>query len=309
MQMVRLNIKRHNTTAVQPVGKNEDLDEKIRRIRERNKKRQERFQEIEQDKMLALDPGLMKKDKNGRKKESSKDSIHTDTKTQPCKNVTMKGLQPATKMAKGRAQRLKEMSNNPLKAEHFKSRTKDQMEFLEEPLQAKLRLKNNCRSSIRERIKNKECLPSEQIYVSEADDNFNCISEGQQNNIPKDEILLPENKESSRTTQEPNDTKLLHDIQEETQQNNETNQVLENVEQPKTVTEIKETNTTNQPLGKEPSTQKNKPKITVTLKKTGSSSSFDESMAMLSPLDLPQNWGDLDFSDEELPPISSWKNP
>ena len=328
MQMVQLrNIKRQSPAGRSRAVENVDLDEKIRRIREANRERERRFEEIEQDKKLALDPALMKKEyEQDRTKESLRSNIHTDVKSNELK--TMKGVQPtATKTAKGRGQKLRELSNHPLKAERFKSRTKDQNESLEEYLPEKVTLKNNCRSSIRERIKtkNKDCIATvpmvknentQESDVSKVDDKLNCTPQGQQNEIPEDEILLHENKNSSQTTQESNDTQQSDDIKEETkteshregnvspckknQQNStETDQFLDNTEQ--------ETSASNRQLAKEPTTQKNKPKIRVSLKKTASSSSFDESMAMLSPLDLPQNWGDLDFSDDELPPpVSIW---
>ena len=55
-----------------------------------------------------------------------------------------------------------------------------------------------------------------------------------------------------------------------------------------------------------PSTKNTKPKITVDtkLKKTLSNSSFDDSMSMLSPLDVPKDWGDCDF-DESLSEVPS----
>ncbi|CAB4020855.1 Hypothetical predicted protein [Paramuricea clavata] len=329
MQMVHLrNIIRQQSPAGTRRVENVDLDERIRRIREANRERERRFEEIEQDKKLASDPALMEnKYEQDKMKESLKSNVQTDVKSNQLK--TMKGIQPTAtkKIAKGRGQKLRELSNHPLKAERFKSRTKDQNESLEEYLPEKVTLINNCRSSIRERIKtkNKDCTATvpmvenentQESDVSKVDDKLDCTPQGQQNEIPEDEILLHENKNSSQTTQESNDTQQSDDMKEETkavshrenvspceknQQNStETDQFLDNTEQ--------ETSASNRQLAEEPTTQKNKPKIRVTLKKTASSSSFDESMAMLSPLDLPQNWGDIDFSDDELPPVSIWKN-
>ena len=281
---MRLHIKRHNTVGAKS---EESVEERIRRIREDNKKREQRFQEIQEDKKMALE------------KEKLLHTNHRDNKTKQCKNATMKGVQSANiKRAKGRGQMLKELSNNPLKAERFKSKLESQMDNCKHPNSQIFKLENNCRSSIREKInsKNRVCSDTQPLLkheeIQENDiSKLITVLDDQQNEIPEGE------KETTRC--------------EKNQQTNETDEVLEKVEQQEIVSELKNLNTLNKQLDEEPSTtkKKEKPKITVTLKKTASSSSFDESMAMLSPLDVPQNWGDVDFSDEELPPMSIWKDP
>jgi hypothetical protein len=281
---MRLHIKRHNTVGAKS---EESVEERIRRIREDNKKREQRFQEIQEDKKMALE------------KEKLLHTNHRDNKTKPCKNTTMKGVQSANiKRAKGRGQMLKELSNNPLKAERFKSKLESQIDNCKHPNSQIFRLENNCRSSIREKInsKNRVCSDTQPLLKHE---------EMQENDISK--LITVLDDQQNEIPEGEKETTCC----ETNQQTNETDEVLKNVEQQEIVSELKNLNTLNKQLDKEPSTtkKKEKPKITVTLKKTASSSSFDESMAMLSPLDVPQNWGDVDFSDEELPPVSIWKDP
>ena len=333
MQMVRQHITSHRKTAGAKPADNIDLDEKIRRIREKNKEREQRFEEIEQDKMLAMSIPLVNKKscKKDMKNESTK-STPLNVTTKPQQNEksirSMKGVHDNVKRtAKGRGQMLLEMSkHSALKAEHFESRTKNQSENFCHIQPETIKLKNNCRSRICEKIKTKgEIKP---IKNNTPDDDVPKVEE----NI--DFILKDQHTEVSKEANEENDliTKdidiKLEDIQEETlvkslnENQEEKLEACENNKQHDThtdlsdnlkeckeqVNEIKDTVTTEAQLETKSRTQKcDKPKITVNLKTT-SSSSFDESMAMLSPLDLPQNWGDLDFSDEELEPVSLWKN-
>ena len=73
-----------------------------------------------------------------------------------------------------------------------------------------------------------------------------------------------------------------------------------------TITAIPEEQEKSFEVEKLPSTKDTKPKITVNtkMKKTLSNSSFDDSMSMLSPLDVPKDWGDCDF-DESLSEVPS----
>ena len=295
MQMKRLNKKQHNAAGAEST-ETVDLDEKIRRIREDNKKREQRFQEIEEDKKMAS------------RKGQSFDKKHTDNKSQPSKNFTMKGVVQSAnvKKGKGRGQRLVEMINSPLKAEHFKSMVEGKTDICEEHLNLqRFKLKNNCRSDIRKKIKSRNTVCSdkesvvkhEEIQESDISRKLVCILESQQNEIPN---------EKTESVQ------LSEDVCPTSQEDSETDKTLDNVEQQETVTKVKKANILNKQQDKDPSVtpeKKDKPKVKVTLKKTASTSSFDESMAMLSPLDVPSNWGDVDFSDEELPPVSIWKNP
>ena len=340
MQVVRQHITpRRKTAGVKPAD-NIDLDEKIRRIREKNKEREQRFEEIEQDKMLAMSIPLVNKKscKKDMKNESTKSKLHSNATTKPQQNEksirSMKGVHNNVKRtAKGRGQMLLEMSkHSALKAEHFESRTKNQSENFCHIQPETIKLKNNCRSRICEKIKTKgdavrpikNETPDDD--VPKVEENLNLIPKDQHTEVPK-EALLQQNKENDLITKDI-DIKL-EDIQEETpvkslnENQEEKLEACENNKQRDThtdlsdnlkkckeqVNEIKDTVTTEALLETKSRTQKcDKPKITVNLRKTASSSSFDESMAMLSPLDLPQNWGDLDFSDNELEPVSLWKN-
>ena len=292
MQMKRLNVKQHNAVGAKST-ETVDLDEKIRRIREDNKKREQRFQEIEEDKKMAS------------RKENLSDKKHTDMKNQPSKNFTMKGVVKSAniKKAKGRGQRLVEMSNNPLKAERFKSMVENEMDISKEHLNLQtFKLKNNCRSDIRERIKSRNTVCSDRETAVKHE-----IQEG---DVSKKLICIPERQQKEDTHEDENYEEENGPPCQTNQKENETDKTLD-VEQ-EILTEVGETDTMNKQQDKSPSfttKNKDKPKIKVTLKKTASSSSFDESMAMLSPLDVPSNWGDVDFSDEELTPVSIWKNP
>ena len=294
MQMKGLNKKRHNAAGAES-AETVDLDEKIRRIREDNKKREQRFQEIEEDKKMAS------------KKEKSFDKKYRDNKTQPSKNFTMKGVVQSAniKKAKGRGQRLVEMSNNPLKAERFKSMVEGKMDICEEHLNLPtFKLKNNCRSDIRKKIKSRSTVCSDRESVVKH-------VEIQESDISRKLVCIPENQQNEIRSEETESVQLSEDVCQTSQEDNETDETADNVEQ-ETATEMKKCNILNKQQDEDPSVtpqKKDKPKIKVTLKKTASSSSFDESMAMLSPLDVPSNWGDVDFSDEELPPVSvPWKN-
>ena len=50
--------------------------------------------------------------------------------------------------------------------------------------------------------------------------------------------------------------------------------------------------------------KKDRPNIKVTIKKNPSTTSFDEKMSMLSPLDVPKDWADCAFDDDYLEPIT-----
>ena len=338
MQVVRQHITpRRKTAGVKPAD-NIDLDEKIRRIREKNKEREQRFEEIEQDKMLAMSIPLVNKKscKKDMKNESTKSKLHSNAPTKPQQNEksirSMKGVHNNVKRtAKGRGQLLLEMSKRPAsKAEHFESRTKNQSENFCHIQPETIKLKNNCRSRICEKIKTKgdavrpikNETPDDD--VPKVEENLNFILKDQHTEVSK--ALLQQNKESDQITkdidiklediQEESQVKSLNENQEKKLEACENNQqaythtdLSDNLKECKEVNEITDIVTTEAPLETKSRTQKyDKPKITVSLKKTASSSSFDESMAMLSPLDLPQNWGDLDFSDDELEPVSLWKN-
>ena len=337
--MVRQHItSRRKTAGVKPAD-NIDLDEKIRRIREKNKEREQRFQEIEQDKMLAMNVPLVKKKscKKDMKDESPKSKLHSNASAKPQQNEksirSMKGIHGnIKKTAKGRGQMLLEMSkNSALKAEHFESRTKNQSENFCHIQPETIKLKNNCRSRICEKIKTKGDAGRPTTNETPDDDvpkvqeNLNFTPKDQHTEVSK-EALLQQNKESNQITkdidiklediQEETQVKSLNENQEEKLEACENNKqaythrdLSDNLKECKEVNEITDIVTTEAPLETKSRTQKcDKPKITVSLKKTASSSSFDESMAMLSPLDLPQNWGDLDFCDDELEPVSLWKN-
>ena len=289
MQMVRLNvIKRNSPAGSKPV---ESLDERIRRIREENKKREQRHLEIEQDKKLA----------SNSVKGRIGDTINKDFKRERV-NMT-KGVQQANSRitTKGRGQMLLEMSNRTLKAESFRTR----MNHITQCVPENITLKNKSRSAIRERIKmrNEELAATvpvvgnndivvdttctqDTFHPTPVDQNTE-ISTGeifkQENDITSEVVALEVNDEKSDTEKHERDVESSTDV-------------------------INQAQNLEMDVSQEESKQKNeKPQITVKLKKTDSSSSFDEAMAMLSPLDLPQNWGDID-SDEDTPGPSIWKN-
>lgn len=105
-----------------------NLDEKIRRIREENKAREKRFKEIQADKIQALGSSLCIKDVGCFEKERCSEN-EQGIKRQ------MKGVSVASesrKMAKGRGQRLLEMSKETLKAKDFESKARESLKTLEE---------------------------------------------------------------------------------------------------------------------------------------------------------------------------------
>ena len=336
MQMVRQHITRRQTPAGAEPADSIDLDEKIRRIQEKNKEREQRFREIEQDKKLAM--GLPLEIKTSCKKdikdELPKNKLHKNAISKPQQSDrntrNMKGVHGNNKKtAKGRGEKLLEMSHHPLKAESFESRTKNRSANFCQILPETIKLKNNCRSRICEKIKTKSdkgrATKTVHDHVKKVEENSNFVPKDRCNEVSK-EVLPEQSKESDHITkdaklediQEETHIKSLNDNPKETLESCESNQqtdthtdLSDNLEENKEQQneKITDTATSETQFGTKSKMQKSdKPKITVKLKKTASSSSFDESMAMLSPLDLPQNWGDLDFSDDELPPVSLWKN-
>ena len=300
MQMVRLSLTKRQNSAGSEMTKKEDLDEKIRRIREENKKREQRFKEVEQDKKLSMK------------------SICIDD-TQPLK--TMKGVQSSrtNRKTKGRGQRLVEMSNQPLKAEQFKTRTENRWGFCK----PEITLINNCRSSIRKKIKTKDIKQSAKLSEAKNDDSSkvenisNSFQENQCNEIPQEnKIVLEEQNQSDPSIKDINNVKLQDIEQKITEDNSESHKEQNNTTETDLIMDNGEkqenrsdSNTSPAQLGAEDSTKKNnKPPLKVEIKKTVSSSSFEETMTMFSPLDLPQNWGDIDFSDDDLPEPSIWNN-
>lgn len=312
MQMVRLNVNKQNKSCEKKPAENVSLDEKIRRIQERNRERERRFQEVEQDKKLALDASLIhvksyECNSKDRKQCSMECCIQTHM-TKQCNTTAMGGvLQPdVKKVMKGRGQRLLEMSNEPSKAEHFKSRNAE--EYMHD-----ITLSCKCRTIIREKIRRKNSRQRTAITASMVrnenilgNDDHISMTEGQnpesmakdqQKEYPTNDItLLPESS----------DMQLSDNIPEQNKMDATRNHVFNNLEQSKRVLNLPDTCSATE---MKPALQKsNKPKIAVNLKKTMSSSSFEESMAMLSPLDCPINWGDIDSDDEKTPTISIWMN-
>ncbi|XP_028398417.1 uncharacterized protein LOC114522016 [Dendronephthya gigantea] len=340
MQMVRqrLNIIKRDSPAVTKPVKDGDLDEKIRRIREENKKREERFHEIEQDKKLALNAASEKKsDKTSPKVKSSEGNIDTNQN-----RTMMDGVQLGyhKKTTKGRGQRLLEMSHQPSKAKFFESRYHS--DHLIEHLPGQISLKSKCRTSIRERIKtiSKQSVTTKpdvslnkEMEISnahtECGNNVDCTGNDQCQEATKgNKELLQHTKGDPSTNEEKSLEYMLDevDIQEATKEQNQgestegnivpthtTNpetdkDILNDVQEQDTINKTDTSQTQSQAETSNSTPKNEKPKITVKLKKTVSNSSFDESMSLLSPLDLPKNWGDLDFSDDDLLPVSIWKD-
>ncbi|XP_046839490.1 uncharacterized protein LOC124433756 isoform X2 [Xenia sp. Carnegie-2017] len=135
MKMVWQHVERGSSKHEEHV----DLDEKIRRIKEKNKERERRFKEIQKDKEMA------------EKVDLSNDMSERTMPLECKKQMHSQGLNENIKPGKGRGKMLLEISNRPSKAERFRTKQPNTEVISTE----RLKLKNKCRSVIREKVKSK----------------------------------------------------------------------------------------------------------------------------------------------------------
>lgn len=262
MKMVWQHVERGSSKHEEHV----DLDEKIRRIKEKNKERERRFKEIQKDKEMA------------EKVDLSNDVSERTMPLECKKQMHSQGLNENIKPGKGRGKMLLEISNRPSKAERFRTKQPNTVVTPSE----RLKLTNKCRSVIREKVKSKRRQTETKVEAA---------TEKHQHG-KFDENILCNNNSNEKVSEMVKEA--LVKIDEKITKEGTSSSLKNDKEQSFSV--------------KQNECHKNPDRPSVSIKKTVSSSSLEESMAMLSPLDLPQNWGDIEFSDEEPPKVTIWKD-